>query len=354
MNLRRFLSPGWILGIVLVILFSVACFSFLAPWQLGKNDQLNARNDRLTESTEAAPIPLAEAVAAADPQALEWHLVTARGHFDPDPQREVLLRLRPFDGQMAYQMLVPFRTDDGTTVLVNRGWVPVGDAGAVPEYEPVPSGEVTITGRWRMPETGALEPTEIDGRQTVKTFDTAAIGALPEMGQMELVPQYLALSPEQPGTLTPIPTPAIETGPYLSYGMQWIAFGIFAPLAVIYFVTSEIRNRRAAARFTAATSTATGGAGADPASPAVDAARETGSAAEPADASAAAIAPAAAGTRALAASRDSSAGRGEPGDAPEAGPDDEATRRAAMLSSRYGDKYNAAEFRRGRRGRSRF
>lgn len=334
MNLRRFLSPGWILGIVLVVLFSVACFWFLAPWQLGKNDQLNARNDRLTESTEAAPISLAEAVSAADPQALEWHLVTATGHFDPDPDHEILLRLRPFDGVMAYQVLVPFHADDGTTVLVNRGWVPVGEAGAVPDYAAVPAGQVQITGRWRMPESAPLESTVIHDRQTVKTFDTAAIAALPQMDGIELAPEYLALSPEQPGVLTPIPTPAIESGPYLSYGLQWIAFGILAPAAVIYFLTSEIRNRRAAARFAAAASDSAAASGPDP---------EPGTDSSSRDDAAVSASPAASGE----AGSDSVA---------EASSDSEeaaAAQRAAMLSARYGGKLNSAELRRGRRGRSR-
>ena len=42
----------------------------------------------------------------------------------------------------------------------------------------------------------------------------------------------------QPGALGEIPTPAIESGPYLSYGLQWIAFGIMAPAAVAGAIAS--------------------------------------------------------------------------------------------------------------------
>ena len=41
-----------------------------------------------------------------------------------------------------------------------------------------------------------------------------------------------------------MPLPQLDAGPFLSYGIQWIAFGIVAPLGLGYFVYSEIRMRR--------------------------------------------------------------------------------------------------------------
>ena len=38
--------------------------------------------------------------------------------------------------------------------------------------------------------------------------------------------------------------PHLDAGPFLSYGIQWIAFGIIAPIGLGYFVYSEIRQRR--------------------------------------------------------------------------------------------------------------
>lgn len=244
MNLKRVLTPGWLLGIIAVIAFAVACFMLLAPWQLGKNDSLNARNDRLVEATESDPVPVGEALDAEDPASFEWHFVSATGRFDDDPQHQILVRLRPVDGNQVYQVLSPFETDDGRTLLINRGWVPVGAAGAIGDIPPVPSGEVEITARFRQAESQPAEPTEIRGADTVKTFNVAEISALPEFSDVDLAPQYLQLNGDQPGALGEIPTPAIESGPYLSYGLQWIAFGILAPAALIYFVATELRNRR--------------------------------------------------------------------------------------------------------------
>ena len=48
----------------------------------------------------------------------------------------------------------------------------------------------------------------------------------------------------QPGGLGVLALPQLDAGPFLSYGIQWIAFGILAPIGLGYFVLSEIRTRR--------------------------------------------------------------------------------------------------------------
>lgn len=49
---------------------------------------------------------------------------------------------------------------------------------------------------------------------------------------------------EQPEALEPIPVPKLDRGSHLSYGFQWIAFGIMAPAGLAYFVYAELRERR--------------------------------------------------------------------------------------------------------------
>ena len=61
-----------------------------------------------------------------------------------------------------------------------------------------------------------------------------------------LAHDYLQLSPDQPGELHALPVPKLDRGNHLSYGYQWIAFGVMAPLGFAYFVWSEIRERRRA------------------------------------------------------------------------------------------------------------
>lgn len=239
--LRRFLSPGWVLGLLAVVLFTWACFALLAPWQLGKSDDLDARNARLAESIEAAPEPLGQVVGSpADFVEREWRLVTLEGTWQPDA--EALLRLRSVDGELVYQILTVFRGADGEEFLVNRGWVPVGENNTVPDYPRAPSEPVEITARLRATEAGQAEPVLVDGRQAVRVVDPAVLG---ETLGHDLEPAgYLQLTGDQPGSLTPAPVPGIESGPYLSYGLQWLLFGLLAPVGLAYFAWSEMRTRR--------------------------------------------------------------------------------------------------------------
>lgn len=240
-NLRRFLTPGWVLGVLAVIVFAWACFAILAPWQLGKSGDLDARNARLAESVEAAPAPLAEVVSSpGDYAEREWRLVTVAGRWQPEA--EALLRLRSVDGEPVYQVLTAFAADDGREFLVNRGYIPVGENNTVPEYEAAPGGNLEITARLRAAEDGQAEPVTVDGLPAVRIVDPVVLGET--LGQPVETVGYLQLSGGQPGALNPAPIPSIEAGPYLSYGLQWLAFGILAPAALGYFAWSEVKARR--------------------------------------------------------------------------------------------------------------
>ncbi|MBB1011236.1 cytochrome oxidase assembly protein ShyY1 [Dietzia kunjamensis] len=247
--LRRFLTPGWVIGVLAVALFAWACFALLAPWQLGKSDDLDARNARLAESVEAEPAPLAQVVDG--PQAYaerEWRLVTLTGEWRPDS--EALLRLRSVDGELVYQVLTVFDPVDGADMLVNRGYVLVGENNAVPDYPAAPAGEVEIIARLRVTEPGEAEPVPMAGLPAVRVVDPVVIGDT--LGHDLVSEGYLQLAGGQPGSLSPAPIPGIENGPYLSYGLQWLAFGVLAPAALIYFAWAEIRARRRDAEVAAA------------------------------------------------------------------------------------------------------
>lgn len=239
--LKTFLKPGWVLLLLFVVAFSYLAFTVLAPWQLGKDDDIVERNELITHAYEADPQPVEDLVddhgAIKDD---EWSRATLHGHYLP--QDEVLLRLRPVDSGPSYQSLVPFRTDSGLTILVNRGWVKAGEANAVPDIPDAPSGETTLTGMIRADEAEHQSaPIKQEGYQQVYSIHTEQIATLIDA---PLAHDYIQLSADQPGVLNAMPIPQLDRGNHLSYGYQWIAFGIMAPLGLGYFVWSEIRERR--------------------------------------------------------------------------------------------------------------
>ena len=73
------------------------------------------------------------------------------------------------------------------------------------------------------------------------SINTAQIA---ELTKVPLAGSYLQLVDQQPGGLGVLGVPHLDAGPFLSYGIQWISFGILAPIGVGYFVYSEIKARR--------------------------------------------------------------------------------------------------------------
>ena len=57
---------------------------------------------------------------------------------------------------------------------------------------------------------------------------------------------YIQLTANSPGVLTPIELPQTDAGPFLSYALQWAAFGVIALIGLGVFIYREapIRDRR--------------------------------------------------------------------------------------------------------------
>jgi cytochrome oxidase assembly protein ShyY1 len=156
------------------------------------------------------------------------------------------VRLRVVDGQPAFEVLTPFRTDDGRLVLVNRGSVAASGV-AVPDYAPAPAGPVTLTARLRVDETDpqGRAAIESDGHRQIYAADSRALAAATGL---QLQPGFLQLAAGQPGVLRPLEVAPTAGGdaPFtnFSYALQWITFGVIALVALGYFVRLELLQRR--------------------------------------------------------------------------------------------------------------
>ncbi|MFP7364380.1 SURF1 family protein [Corynebacterium callunae] len=235
------MTPGWIISVLLIVSFSYAAISMLAPWQLNKDEDIVARNEQILEGFEREVVPYSELFDAAGvvPQTSEYFRVSLTGHYLPDS--EVLLRLRPVNDGPAFQSLTPFELEDGRVVLINRGFVS-SEGTIVPEIAPAPAGETTIVGLARKNErVPGTAPMEDSGYKQVYGINTEQIS---EVTGLDLGTDYVQLSENQPGVLSAMPIPQLDRGSHLSYGFQWIAFGIMAPLGLGYFVWAEFRERR--------------------------------------------------------------------------------------------------------------
>lgn len=258
-------------------MFAFLCFWVLAPWQLGKNTSTSHRNDLITQSVDAEPVAIGDVLSesgfAPDD---EWRRVIAPGRYLVD--QEVLVRLRSIREAPAYEVVTPFQLDDGPIVLVNRGYVSPIQGTQPPPIDPAPTGEVTLNARLRQAEGTSREPIQEAGHLQVYNINPAQIGAAVGVDAVEA---YLQLDDAQPGGLGVIDLPQTDAGPYLSYGLQWLAFGIMAPLGLGYFVRAEWRERRKAKQQDIADSAAKDVSPADDLDEATSASRSRTDAAQP-------------------------------------------------------------------------
>lgn len=242
-RLSFLLRPGWLVLIALCGVFVYLCFSVLAPWQLNKNDENSHRNGLIKSSMEADPVPVGELFGdrtVLGPED-EWRQVSATGVYLADKQ--VLARLRSVGADPSFEVLAPFQLEDGRVILVDRGYVWPDANMKPPEVPAPPTGTVTLNGHIRTSERtwGPRGPVEEAGWTQVYSIHTAGLS---ELLDVPMLGNYLQLNDEQPGALGLIALPQLDDGPYLSYGLQWIAFGIMVPLAAGYFAWAEIKERR--------------------------------------------------------------------------------------------------------------
>lgn len=228
---------------IVVVGFAVGCFWVLAPWQLGKNSRTDARNAQIRTALSESTIPITD--LGSDPMTSrnDWREVSLQGRFLPDKQ--VVVRLRSVSDSPAFEVLTPFRTAQAT-YLINRGYVRPDVGTRLPVIAAAPTDPMTVRARIQSAEGTApgRGPRVDSGVLQVYTIDPVAVSAAADV---PLAPGYLQMSTGQVGSLGEIPVPQLDSGPYLSYGLQWLAFGVMAPLGLGYFVVAEVRQRRAAA-----------------------------------------------------------------------------------------------------------
>ena len=243
MRFRFLLRPGWLALTLVVFAFAITCFTLLAPWQFSRDGEREQQNAALTESFTGEPKPLADVLApgAAPDERTQWQRVRITGSYLPEG--EVIARLRTVLGEPAFEVLTPLRTNDGQTVLIDRGFVRPDDSTRVPDYAAAPSGPVDVVGRVRVDEVDpkgrdAFADDSTGGALHSYSVDSAVVA---RASGLDMRPGYFQLDEGQSGVLGALPLPKLEAGPFFSYALQWITFGAMALLGWLYFTVRELK-----------------------------------------------------------------------------------------------------------------
>jgi surfeit locus 1 family protein len=242
--LRELFSLRLIASHLLVLAVAAGCVT-AGLWQWERLQQVREHNALTEERMAAEPVQLEEIVGTdPDTEALEYRRVTATGTFRAD--EEVVQRNQSYQGNQGLYVLTPLELDDGTPVLVQRGWVPSGFDDPPLAQAPPPAGRVEVTGLLEpsvdQPGFGAQDPEE----GTLQRVFHADTTRLDRQVEGELFPMVLRLQEPAPadGELPlPVGDPELDEANHFSYAMQWYSFALLALVTYGAWLVRRLRHR---------------------------------------------------------------------------------------------------------------
>lgn len=239
MRLRFLLSRRWVLFFLAVVFMAWGAVR-LGEWQFHRLHDREQRNAWTERNLAAAPAPVADVLSADAPlpPSREWQRVTATGTYEP--AGTFVVRYQTRDGEGGVDVVTPLRLDDGSAVLVDRGWMATQDPRTAPGDTPAPPpGRVEVSGWARADSTG--DKTSITDGSTREISSRAATGLV----SGTLLQGFVDLEKETPAptaALVPADLPDLGEGPHLFYGIQWWFFGALAVGGFGYLVWDEARG----------------------------------------------------------------------------------------------------------------
>ena len=231
----------WAPWLVLVVVFSIAT-TLLSWWQFDRRQDRVAKIEMVSANYDIPPVALSEIswdFKNGEP-VNEWRQVFVKGSYIPE--KAVVVRNRPLNGQPGFLQLVPMKLSDGQILMIERGWLPAGDPVTAPAANPLPDKlprELIV--RLRLSEQN-LNRGVVPGQ--LASLHIASLKG--ELGSTLISDYYGRLVSEVPAMTEnprPMAKPSMNEGNHLSYALQWILFGIMAFWALIWAIRNERRLR---------------------------------------------------------------------------------------------------------------
>ncbi len=244
--LTRLFTPRWLGASAAALAFFGLCL-FLGDWQYGRHEGRVANAERVQRHYTSDPVALDTALPPGStglPADDEWRRVSASGTYDPAAQ--LMARNRPQNTVYGYEVLVPLALDDGTAVLVDRGWVKNAErADILPQVPAAPSGPVTVTG-WLRPGEPPVGEGMPPGQLASINLDRAAAATGHSLRRAYLVMESeddgSGSAPPRPGPLLP---PDTGLGVHFAYALQWWGASVVGFVIVFVYLRREVRDELA-------------------------------------------------------------------------------------------------------------
>ncbi|GAB3194161.1 SURF1 family protein [Nesterenkonia suensis] len=231
--LKTALQPKWMAMLALALILATA-FVVLSAWQFGQSRAEEAPSQEITEE----PVPFTEIYAPEQPMTLEQadRVVTLSGEFVD--QTQVLIDERLQDGENGWWAVGAFAVDgapDGEVIPVVRGWTDAVDA-----VDPLPAGQLELTGRLLPPEApvpgereaphifSSLSPAELINVWDQPGYSGFLVAFDVVDADGEDVGADAQASPLEPVWVGPQPEGSSVNWLNLFYAVEWVVFAGFA------------------------------------------------------------------------------------------------------------------------------
>ncbi|MDX1802547.1 MAG: SURF1 family protein [Alcanivorax sp.] len=230
-----------ILGLLALILFSG--FIALGVWQVERRawklDLIDRVNHRVHAAAIAAPHPARW--PAVNREDSEYQHVTLTGTFLND--KETLVQATTELGR-GYWVMTPLRRDDGSLVMINRGFVSPAHKDPAKRGQPAPSGVVTVTGLLRLSEPGGgVLRDNVPAQDRWYSRDVQAMARA--RGLATVAPYFVDAQADTAGRWPVGGLTVIRFhNSHLVYAITWFGLALMVLIASVYVVRDERRLRR--------------------------------------------------------------------------------------------------------------
>jgi len=226
-------KPGW-LGIVATVI-AVSVFTYLTLWQIGRAEERKALMLEIMQRSEM-PIEALDDTGNVNLSNNRFRRFQIEGSFMN--QHQVLLDNVVHDGKPGYEVITPFKTSQGESLLVNRGWIATGrDRTVFPDIS-VNEEPLSVTVMLDKPRSAPVVGLDIVERDN--RWNYLDLAFYRQQSGLE-IPGFLLLLAEDSPSAYKSRWPEIEdkSGMHIGYAIQW---GVFALIALGTFLGVNIKR----------------------------------------------------------------------------------------------------------------
>ena len=211
---------------------AIAVFVAAGQWQYRRMELKQSLRMQFDAASAAAP-------ARSLPDHADWATwryrpVTITGTFDA--ARQILIDNKIDAGRAGYHVVTPFLLGDGRAVLVDRGWIPIGESRTQLPVIPPPGGTLAVQGRINLPTPNYVE-LAANARTGVvwENLDPARFAAATGLPVLPVVIEQTVATRSDDDLVRNWPAPDFGIDRHLIYMVQWYLFAATAAGLWLYF-----------------------------------------------------------------------------------------------------------------------